>query len=107
MSNVLPFAFRLHAPAARGTKTHLLGTLRVSSDGRVRAESVDSELQSYLADMAQKLNRRVVTIAMAGPDLNGRFDSWNRVVEHDDPDFADAIKLQVEGEYGLIVEAAA
>ena len=64
-------------------------------------------MQSYLVDMAQKLNRRVVTFAMIGPDANGRFESVTHVVEHDDPEFAEAMKLRVEGEYGLIVEEAA
>ncbi len=105
--NVLPFSLKLHTPASRGSKQQLLGTLRISSDGRVRAESTDIELQSYLADMALKLNRRVVTVAMIGPDASGRFDSVTHVVEHDDPAFAEALKLQVEGEYGLIVEEAA
>ena len=106
-SNILPFSLELHTPASRSAKQQLLGTLRISSDGRVRAESMDSELQSYLADMATKLNRRVVTVAMVGPDASGRFAHVNRVVEHDDPDFLEAIKLRVEGEYGLIVQEAA
>jgi hypothetical protein len=103
----LPFSLKLHTPASRGAKQQLLGTLRVSSDGRVRADATDSELQSYLADMASKLNRRVVTFAMVGPDASGHFESVTQVVEHDDPAFPEALKLRVEGEYGLIVEEAA
>ena len=105
--NVLPFSLKLHTPASPGSKQQLLGTLRISSDGRVRASASDSELQSYLADMATKLNRRVVTFAMIGPDAQGHFESVTHVVEHDDPDFREALKLRVEGEYGLIVEEAA
>ncbi len=107
LSHILPFSLELHTPATRSSKQHLLGTLRISSDGRVRAESMDAELQPYLADMAEKLNRRVMTVAMIGPDATGRFESMNRMVEHDDPDFLDALKLRVEGEYGLIVQEAA
>jgi hypothetical protein len=105
--NVVPFSLKLHTPASPGSKQQLLGTLRVSSDGRVRADAMDAEMQSYLADMAQKLNRRVVTFAMVGPNAQGHFESVTQVVEHDDPEFAEALKLRVEGEYGLIVEEAA
>jgi hypothetical protein len=44
---------------------------------------------------------------MMGPDAGGRFDSFNHLVEHDDPEFAEALMLRVEGEYGLVVEQAA
>jgi hypothetical protein len=107
MSNVFPFSLRLRTQDVPGHKSHELGVLRVSRNGRVHAESYDSELQPYLAAMAEKLNRPVVSIAMIGPDASGRFDSWNRVIEHDDPEFAEALMLRVEGEYGLIVEQAA
>ncbi len=106
-STVLPFSFDLHTPATSSARQHHVGRLRISSDGRVRAESMDAELQPYLADMAEKLNRRVMTVSMIGPDATGRFESLNRMVEHDDPDFLDAVKLRVEGEYGLIVQEAA
>ena len=106
MTNIYPFSLKLRTQAEPGQQSRFLGHLRVSRDGRVRAESLDSDLQPYLADMAEKLTRRVVAIAMIGPDATGRFDSWNRVVEHDDPDYAEALALRVEGEYGLIVEAA-
>ncbi len=107
MSNVMPFSLRLRTQDTPGHNSHEIGVLRVSRDGRVRAESNDVELQPYLAAMAEKLNRRVMAVAMMGPDASGRFDSWNRVVEHDDPDFCEAIMLRVEGEYGLIAEQAA
>jgi hypothetical protein len=107
MSNVFPFSLRLRTQDTPHEQSRPLGTLRVSRDGRVRAESLDSELQPYLSAMAEKLSRRVMTVEMVGPDAAGRFDSWNRVVEHDDPEYAEALMLSVEGEYGLIVEQAA
>ncbi len=107
MSNVFPFSLRLRTQDTPRQQSRPLGVLRVSRGGRVRAESLDIELQPYLSAMAEKLNRPVMTIAMMGPDAAGRFDSWNRVVEHDDPEFAEALALRVEGEYGLIVEQAA
>ncbi len=107
MTNVVPFALRLSTPAERGRDVRVLGTLRVSRSGRVRAEAVDSDLQPYLTDMAEKLNKRVVTVSMIGPLADGSFDSWNHVVEHDDPEFPAALRLRVEGEYGLIVDEAA
>ena len=107
MSNVLPFALRLRTHAEPGHQSRVIGMLKVSSDGRVRAESLDAELQPYLSDMAEKFNRRVLSVSMMGPDARGRFDSFNHLVEHDDPEFAEALMLRVEGEYGLVVEQAA
>ena len=107
MSNIFPLSLRLRTQDTPHEQSRPLGTLRVSRSGHVSAAALDSDLQPYLAAMAEKLTRRVVSVAMIGPDAAGRFDSWNRVVEHDDPEYPEALALRVEGEYGLIVEQAA